>query len=307
MGYCGGAGVHPEVDKCQAVVNKQKIMDRLASPDCHGQSHCSLFPVGEMLFDAAKVGAPAECTIDESLFYYQYECEQPVDGPQGLNEKRQQGLVVSCIGVFVSLIYLTGMYYLSSVASIDFKAWDVGTVTASDFTVEYNIPKKVWTKFEDNHTDHTRAEGTDFEDYLKKEFENIISQQPSVLYPNLVQPPAVRIANITFAFNNAKLIGLLRQRGTIVASGNFTKLPDIDAKINDLKTHDLQSLTKPVSAFITFETQDGYERACEFKGTKKCNGEVIADREFDGAPLYFEEAPEPTNIIWENRHYTYKN
>lgn len=193
------------------------------------------------------------------------------------------------------------MYYLSSVASIDFKAWDVGTVTASDFTVEYQIPKVVWKKFEDNHTDHTRAEGTDFEDYLKREFENIISQQPSVLHPDLVQPPAVKIANITFAFNNAKLIALLRQRGAIVGSGNFKKLPDIDKKINDLKTHDLQSLTKPVAAFITFETQDGFERACEFKATHKCNGEVVADREFDGAPLYFEDAPEPTNIIWEHR------
>ena len=74
------------------------------------------------------------------------------------------------------------MYYLGSVASIDFKAWDVGTVTASDFTVEYQIPKKVWKKFEDNHTDHTRAEGCDFEDYLKREFENIVSQEPSVLF-----------------------------------------------------------------------------------------------------------------------------
>jgi len=56
-------------------------------------------------------------------------------------------------------------------------------VTASDFTVEYQIPKVVWKKFEDNHTDHTRAEGTDFEEYLRNEFERIVSAQPSVLYP----------------------------------------------------------------------------------------------------------------------------
>jgi hypothetical protein len=72
-----------------------------------------------------------------------------------------------------------------------------------------------------------------------------------------------------------------------------------------LKEKDLQSLTKPVSAFITFETQDGFERACEFKGSFKCNGEIIADHEFDGAPLYFEDAPEPTNIIWEHRENSY--
>jgi len=215
--------------------------------------------------------------------------------------------MIACVGIFISLLYLTGMYYLGSAAKIDFKAWDVGTVTAGDFTVEYQIPSVVWKKFEDAHTDHTRSEGADFEDYLKKEFESIISQEPSVLYPNLVVPPSIKIANITFAFNNAKLIALLRTRGSIVAAGQFGKLPPVDVKINELKTHDLQALTKPVSAFITFETQDGYERACELKGTEKCNGEVIADKEFDGAPLFFVEAPEPTNIIWEHRQITYKD
>ena len=115
----------------------------------------------------------------------------------------------------------------------------------------------------------------------------------------------VRIANITFAFKNSKLIRLLKKRGTAVAAGQFRNLPKIDEEINNLKEKDLQSLTKPVSAFITFETQDGFERACEFKGSFKCNGEIIADHEFDGAPLYFEDAPEPTNIIWEHRENSY--
>jgi hypothetical protein len=190
------------------------------------------------------------------------------------------------------------------VAAIEFKQWDVGTVTASDFTVEYQIPKVVWKKFEDQHTDKTRAEGTDFEEYLRGEFERIVSAQPSVLYPEQGTPP-VKIANITFAFKNAKLIRLLKKRGTAVADGQFRNLPKIDEEINQLKEKDLQALTKPVSAFITFETQDGFERACEFKGSFNCKGEVIADHEFDGAPLYFDDAPEPTNIIWEHRENSY--
>lgn len=85
----------------------------------------------------------------------------------------------------------------------------------------------------------------------------------------------------------------------------FKNLPKIDEEINELKEKDLQLLTKPVSAFITFETQDGFERACELKGSFKCNGDVEAEHEFDGAPLYFEDAPEPTNIIWEHRENSY--
>jgi hypothetical protein len=74
-----------------------------------------------------------------------------------------------------------------------------------------------------------------------------------VLYPDQ-ENTGVKIANITFAFKNSKLIRLLKKRGTAVAEGKFVNLPKIDEEINDLKEKDLQSLTKPVSAFITFET-----------------------------------------------------
>jgi hypothetical protein len=61
-----------------------------------------------------------------------------------------------------------------------------------------------------------------------------------------------------------------------------------------------------VAAFVTFDTQCAFEKACEFTHTMDFWGNVKADddNEFDGAPLYFEAAPEPTNIIWEHRHIT---
>jgi len=124
------------------------------------------------------------------------------------------------------------------------------------------------------------------------------------LFPDQSPPPQVKIANITFAFNNAQLIKLLKKRGGVIAEGKFFKLPAIDKEINILKEEDIQSLTKPVSAFITFETQDAFERACEFRCTKTMCGSLKAEHEFDGAPLYFEAAPEPTNIIWEHRQIT---
>lgn len=39
-------------------------------------------------------------------------------------------------------------------------------MTAGDFTVTYEIPDEVWDEFEFHHDDKTRAEGSDFEDYL---------------------------------------------------------------------------------------------------------------------------------------------
>ena len=54
--------------------------------------------------------------------------------------------------------------------------WDVDTVTAADFTVEYQIPAKVWEGFlempESNIGD---SKATAFENYLRVEFERIVS------------------------------------------------------------------------------------------------------------------------------------
>lgn len=112
-------------------------------------------------------------------------------------------------------------YYLSKVAQIEFKLWDIGTVTAGDFTVEYQIPRALYDAWEGKRTDRTKPEGTEFEDYLKAAFEDIVSKEKSVLNPTEDPPSKVKIANITFAFNNAKLIKLLQARGAHAAEGRF--------------------------------------------------------------------------------------
>ena len=55
---------------------------------------------------------------------------------------------------------------------------------------------------------------------------------------------------------------------------------------------------------MTFETQEGFERAKNLAYSVDWKGKVEADQDFFEAPLYFTEAPEPSNIIWENRMVT---
>jgi len=64
-----------------------------------------------------------------------------------------------------------------------------------------------------------------------------------------------------------------------------------------------ESLNTPVAAFITFQTQEGYERACNIVKKKELidTGNYDSRLQLLGQPLFFEEAPEPANIIWENR------
>jgi len=69
-----------------------------------------------------------------------------------------------------------------------------------------------------------------------------------------------------------------------------------DQVVNDL-FQDFDSLTVPVSAFITFFDESSKLFALNYQGVK-----ILLGQE-----LRFKQATEPTNIIWENRHYTWKD
>lgn len=65
----------------------------------------------------------------------------------------------------------------------------------------------------------------------------------------------------------------------------------------DLKNNSAEKFVKPVDAFITFEEEDG-------KIIAEMTEETLEDHpKFLGEYLHMAEAAEPTNIIWENRHY----
>ena len=60
---------------------------------------------------------------------------------------------------------------------------------------------------------------------MKSEFEKIVSAQEGVLSS---EEQDIKIANISFAFDNCELIAKLKTRGALVANGKFDKLPAID-------------------------------------------------------------------------------
>lgn len=80
-----------------------------------------------------KFGDKSECTDDNALFYLQYFC---IEDKEDITVKRQEALVIICLGIFISLIFLCAIYYLFETSKLEYKSWDVSTVTAADFTVE---------------------------------------------------------------------------------------------------------------------------------------------------------------------------
>lgn len=69
-----------------------------------------------------------------------------------------------------------------------------------------------------------------------------------------------------------------------------------EQKINAL-FQQFEKLTVPTSAFITFERDDSKEYILLM--SEKGNDSTILGQKFE-----FKETSEPTDIIWENRHYT---
>lgn len=179
-----------------------------------------------------------------------------------MNSKRELGLVVSICGCFAALFFLVVIWYLQKVNDVDFMKWDIDNLTSSDFTIEYEITKQMWDDFNANLASHsTLPEGgaaayhvgqglpvVTLEAFLEHYFTRVLNRCPRV-----IEDVEIRIANITFGFNNQELLALLNERGALIAKGRLDKVPKINDKIDELAKKNKAEYIRPVAAFITFE------------------------------------------------------
>ena len=74
----------------------------------------------------------------------------------------------------------------------------------------------------------------------------------------------VKIAMITFAFDNSTVIKYLKDRGKAINNENWHLLDQANKFIMKKVSSDqkfLDKMQRPVSVFITLETEEGYNRA----------------------------------------------
>ena len=131
-----------------------------------------------------------------------------------------------------------------------------------------------------------------------------LKQLPDLGYEEVPQD-RIEIAATSFAFENAELITMLKKRGAAITADKFDEMRKIDAQINDYKNANLDKCTRPCSVFMTFESEEGYQRARQFDEIVKNSSEQRLhnlDKWLDGHTIEIQEASEPSDIIWENRH-----
>ena len=127
------------------------------------------------------------------------------------------GLYVGCIGVFISLFFLIVIDYMSSLFKNSFVEWDVKTITAGDYSCELHIPQGMWETFlyHKYNPQSGKTKIASFRDYLQNELEERLTRLPDLGYEDPA-PERIKIAMMTFAFDNADLINLLRERGNYI-------------------------------------------------------------------------------------------
>ena len=240
--------------------------------------------------DIFTAGSGAGCLSDDAQFFIQYSCVMSQDQQDA--KFRQISLYV-CIAVFVALFYYLRIRHLIEKTNIDYLEWDLATVTAADYTVERTITKTeydawlVTYKTIDKYIDVEMPVGLAFKKYLKDKIENEVTQfkrdqnrrDDEEHGHHHGSDERSKIAHIVLSFDNRNLLSLLQKRGDAISQLNFNKVRELDQKIGE-EAKNWQQLTRPCDAFITFDLEEDYNAAIE------------------GG---YKQAPEPTDIIWENR------
>lgn len=116
----------------------------------------------------------------------------------------------------------------------------------------------------------------------------------------------ILVAKTTMAFNNAEIIHLLRARGAAIKAEKWDLQAKLEGEINSLKNEKLETLTTPCSVFMTFENEEGITRALKYDEAVEANPTELGQFAtwFGDEKIEIQPASEPSDIIWENRHFT---
>lgn len=236
--------------------------------NCQGQKSCNIPNLSS--YEVANLfnPSPAGCFEESAMLFVQVACTYTDDE---LASRQIFGLYQACIGVFISLFMIVYVDYIRSVQTSDYVEFDVKTLTAGDYTVEFDITESFYKKFQvsrgklgdpkiDDHVefnwDDNKTHGENFRIWIQNQIEFRVSQLRDLGFEEEEQDH-IDVAVTSIAYDNAKLVSLLRQRGSHIIADKWDKMRKVDEEINELKKEDLEKWCTPVSVFITFQLEEG--------------------------------------------------
>ena len=151
--YCTNSMMEDEF-KCSDYLNKEKIAQQLQE-DCVGQKQCVLSDLSQYVDQSMAGFNEGQCLGEDSFFFIQVACVIP---PEDFASRQKFGLFIGSTAVFVGLFVLNYIDYIKKTQENNYVEWDVKTITASDYTIEFNLDPEF------------------FKDYLEKEHDKFIAK-----------------------------------------------------------------------------------------------------------------------------------
>jgi len=143
------------------------------------------------------------------------------------------------VAVFLALFTINYFDYIKKMQESAFVEWDVKTITAADYTIEFDIDPTFFEKWIDDEADaflakeHQEsgkvygARADAFRDWITQEMESRLSLLPDLGFEE--EPvEEIKVAVTTFAYKNGELINLLRQRGSMIKSEDWDGMKKLD-------------------------------------------------------------------------------
>jgi hypothetical protein len=277
---------------------------------CQGERACEIQDLQQYLYSLS--GAPSGCNEDLTQMFVQVACLVP---GEEIVDRQLKGLVLACCAVFISLFVINYLDYVKKLQENNYIEWDIKTITAGDYTVEFDIAPSFFQKYveqewpdwdqkqRENGIEYvTEQEG--FKDWVCATMEARLDRMPD---QGLEDEPVehIKVAKATMAFKNAEVIKLLRERGTAIKTEQWDKQTEVEKKINELKGEKLSELTTPCSLFLTFENEEGIARALKYDEAVEADPGLADCKHWLGDEVIeIQPASEPSDIIWENRAFT---
>lgn len=250
--------------------NSQTVLDAKAASIGAGSS--------SFLWTASSLYAPgsgAGCVNEDSLVFVQFTCVQDVASQ---HDKFNTLITSESIAILIGLLFyvmIRGLYQGGKLGAVE---WDINTVTASDYTVMWEVHAETYEAWdgerEADPNSSAVAEGYAFKDKIKKDMEALLAdtlrrykdeQGENLKYETMVDKTEVIVADIQFAYNNPELINTLKARGYAISMGQWAVVQKKDEELIRLMSDEdnREKFSRPITAFITFEEEDGYIMALD--------------------------------------------
>ena len=187
-------------------------------------------------------GASPLCTDNTNDFFVQYTCVQS-DAEMGKKYDYLSMAVGSAS--LISLLFFLVLQCLYKGGKITQLEWDLSTVTAGDYSVEFEIPAKAYQlwynrvykqsggEFEQGYSPALSLKRTmveQIEEAMKAEVARRKGTGDTFIQRRTTEQKElnenVAVADIVFSYNNSKLICALRDRGNNIALQKFDKVQD---------------------------------------------------------------------------------